>query len=696
MDDKQKDKVGTSETPHSDSESKEVKAWLRTISSTEKWRDNRFENMGCKRFVNEYKGDWDFLQASVSIPVVPINLVYAFVKTDVARMSFRDPWVTVNPKRVEDLGAAQIAENVLNYTWQDLRLKTQIKQCITEADLVGHSWVKVGYVAEFGTVESQAKEPEKRGPGRPPKKLKEVETDEYIRSENVFAYYVSYKDILFDPSATYPVTHNARWMAQKIVKPLRAVKQSGIYEHTDELRVNAGVDDNNIAYDTPDSQKENFGKDVRSVTLWEIYDLDHQTVTTVSPGCDFKLREIPLPEYLSGGFPFVQLAWTPVPGEVYPLSEVAPHEGQIVELTKLLSIELNHLKRWSRQLLMLQDSLPPEEMQKFKDGNDGAIIIAQPVAGKSLSDVIQPIPYAPIQSDIYGVWNQIFEIWRSIAGQTGPDQGGQARTQTRTLGELRLQLMGGHARSDEKLDVLEDFISEIAKKLLTIMQKKYDVPKLARIVGEKTVREKILKVLPQRPSAQPMQQPQPSQPGQPQQQSQPNPSAQSIYTGDFGFSWNRQDILGEMDVDVLAGSTVPLDREAQLEIIEKLFPFLSAVGVTPGSPASKALAREFLRLTGIMSMEAVMDMADQTPPPPNPKMQEIQAKVQARMAESKVKLQGKQQENQMKGQEHAMKLQAMKQELAVKQAKNQMGIQSDIVKSILSQFRPKNGDRQNV
>jgi len=59
-------------------------------------------------------------------------------------------------------------------------------------------------------------------------------------------------------------------------------------------------------------------------------------------------------------------------------------------------------------------------------------------------------------------------------------------------------------------------------------------------------------------------------------------------------------------------------------------------------------------------------------------------------------LQGKQQENQMKGQEHAMKLQAMKQELAVKQAKNQMGIQSDIVKSILSQFRPKNGDRQNV
>lgn len=688
----EKDKVGVSETPHSGDEKKEVKAWLRTIQHTEKWRDDKLEKMGCKRFINEYRGDWDFLQASVSIPVVPINLVYAFVKTDVARMSFRDPWITVNPKRVEDLGAAHIAENVLNYTWQDLRLKTQIKQCIIEGDLVGHAWMKVGYVAEFGTVESQPKE--KRGPGRPSKRFKEVETNEYVKSENVFAYYVSYKDILFDPSATYPVTHNARWMAHKIVKPIRAIKQSGIYEHTDEIRVNSGIDDNNIAYDTPDSTKDTAGKDVRSATLWEIYDLDHQTITTVSPGCDYKLREVPLPEYLSGGFPFVQLAWTPVPGEVYPMSEVAPHEGQIVELTKLLSIELNHLKRWNRQLLMLQDSLPPEEMQKFKDGNDGAIIIAQPVAGKTLSDVIVPVPYAPVQQDIYGVWQQIMQLWQGIAGQDAASQGGQAKTQTRTLGELRMQLMGGHARSDEKLDVLEDFIAEIAKKLLTIMQKKYDLPKLARIVGEKAVKEKILNALPNRPSAQPMQPPPPGQPGQPQQ---PNPAQASIYTGDFGFSWNRQDILGEMDVDVLAGSTVPLDREAQLEIIEKMFPYMAAVGITPGSAASKALAREFLRLTGIMSMEAVMDLADQSPPQQNPKMMEIQAKVQGKAAETKMKLQGKAQEIQMKGQEHAMKLEAMKKDLAVKQVKNQMGIQSDIVKSILQQFRPqRNGDHANV
>lgn len=497
----EKEKVGVSETPHSGSEKSEVKSWLRTIESTVKWRDGIGIKGGWKRFVNEYKNNWDFLQASVSIPLVPINLVYAYCKTEIARLYFRDPWITVNAKRQEDIGASQIAEQILNYTWGELKLKHQIKQALLETILVGHSWIKIGYVAEFGTVESQPKEEPKRGPGRPSlKKFKEVETNEYIKSENVFAYHVPYKDIIFDPSATYPATHNARWMAHKVVKPYRAICQSGIYEHTEELKPNVFIEDPNVPYDTPDSLKEGFGKDVRSVVLWEIYDLDHQTITTVSPGCEYKLREVPLPDYLNGGFPFIQFAFNPVPGDVYPMSDILPHEGQIIELIKIISIEINHLKRWNRQIIVDSDTFTPDEAAKFKDANDGAVIQAQTPGAK---DKIFIPPYAPVQSDVYQIWNQVFDVWRNIAGQTGPDQGGPAKVPTRTLGELRMQLQGGHARAEEKVDVLEDSIAEVARKLLAIIQKKYDLPKIARLVGPRSVQQKILKTLPQRPSAQP-------------------------------------------------------------------------------------------------------------------------------------------------------------------------------------------------
>lgn len=683
MDPKDKEKVGVSETPHSGSEKEEVKAWLRTIESTIKWRDSIGNKAGWKRFINEFKNNWDFLQASVSVPIVPVNLVYAYMKTEIARLYFRDPWITVNAKRVEDIGAAQIAENIINYTWGELKLKHQVKQWILEAGLVGHSWMKVGYAAQFGIVESQPKE-EKRGPGRPPKKYKEVETNEYIKSESVFAYHVSYKDIIFDPSATYPATHNARWMAHKVVKPYRAVTQSGIYEHTDELKPNVYIDDPNVPYDTPDSIKEGFGKDVRSVVLWEIYDLDHETITTVSPGCEYKLREIPLPEYLNGGFPFIQLAFNPVPGDVYPLSDIAPHEGQIIELTKLVSIELNHLKRWNRQIFAPEGGMTPDEEAKFKDANDGAVIHYQ---DPQMKDKLFATPYAPVQSDIYGVFQQVFQLWQMISGQTATDQGGQAKTQTRTLGELRMALQGSKARPEEKVDVLEDAVAEVARKMLVIMQKKYDLPKIARIVGQKQVQEKILKVLPQRPSAQPMlpgNGGQAGTPGIPGNQ-QPNPVAPQSFNTDFSFSWNKTDILGEMDVDVLAGSTVPMDRESQLQIIEKMTPLLSLAGAGPGSPAAKAYLREVIRLSGMMSLETIMDLLDQQPPAPPPKMMETQAKVQGKVAETKVKLQGMQQQNQLK-------LEGMKQKLAFDQAKHQQGIQKEVIHSILDRFR--NGNNQ--
>ena len=696
------DKVGIGESPNEGEEKVEVEAWLRTVQKTEKDRDDLFDKMGLKRYVEEYKNEWGFLQSKVTIPVIPINLIYAYTKTEIARLYFKDPWITVNPKRVEDIGAAQIAEQIINYTWGELALKQEIKKTLLEAILVGHSYIKVGYAAEFGVVESQPKEV-KKGPGRPRKeKLSEIETSEYIKSENVFAYHVPYKDVIFDPSAQFPATHNARWMAHKIVKPLRAVKAAGIYNHTDLLKSSGKMDSDKVGYDTSGINTKKLDQDVKNVTLWEIYDLDNMKLRTVSPGCPYYLNELDYPDHLNGGFPIAMLAFNPVPGEVYPMSDVAAQEGLAIEMTKIVAIWINHLKRHNRQIIIDPDLFTPAELDKFKDGNDGAIIMGtQPTKDKYF------VPqYPPVQADSYQIYNETYKLYQIVSGQTPADQGGQAKVPTRTLGELRLQMMGGHARADEKVDVLEDFIAEVARKLLGIMQKKYDLPKISRIVGPESVKKKIMGILPQRPSAQaqmpngqanplaaqggapaPAAPPQPAQPplpGMMPPQAPPQPQAPqtngSIFTSDFSFSWNRQDILGDMDIDVVAGSTVPMDRESQLQILEKLIPMLPAAGITPGSPAAKAYAREVFRLVGIQSIEAVMDLADQQPPQPNPKMAEIQAKVQAKQMETQQKVKSKEEE-------HKIKMAGMVAKLQVDKQKAQMDMHKNVINTILQGVR---------
>lgn len=670
-----KEKVGSGETPNPGTELSGVNHWIRTLQSTEKNREDVGNKAGWQRFIDEYRNEWGFLQQKVSIPIIPINLIYAYTKTEIARLYFKDPWITTNAKRVEDLGAAQIAEQVINYTWDEINLKAEIKKTLLEAILVGHSYIKVGYAAQFGTVESQP-DPEnkqKRSPGRPPsKKVDEIETSEYIKSENVFAYHVSYKDIVFDPSATFPAPHNARWMAHKIVKPLRAVREAGIYNHTEMLKTNGNdndVDDSELGYDRAGNSfnTKKLDQDVRSVTLYEVYDLDNMRVVTVSPGCPYFLNEIPYPDYLAGSFPFSMLAFNPVPGETFPLSDVAAQEGLSIEMTKIVAIWINHLKRHNRQIMIAPDLLTDAEKDKFKDGNDGAIIQANgPIEGKYFIP-----PYPPVQADSYMIYNEAYKLYQVVSGQTPAEQGGQAKVPTRTLGELRLQMMGGHARADEKVDVLEDFISEIAKKLLTIMQKRYDLLKISRIVGPQTLQKKIQGILPQRPTAQPT------------TGGQPNPLAEKAMTTDFSFSWNKKDILGDMDVDVVAGSTVPMNRDNQLEILEKMVPMLPAAGIAPGSPAAKAYAKEMFRLIGIPALDAILEMADQTPPPPPPP--------DPAMEKAKLDMQLKQQEAEIKNQSLVMqeqvKLQSMQQKLEMEKQKNEMDLQKNVISTMLELHR---------
>jgi hypothetical protein len=653
-------KIGSAESPNSDeSEKSEVTQWLSAIKKAQEWRDRTDAFQNANRYVNEYKGKWEWLAQTISIPLVPLNLVFAYVKTEIARLYFHNPWITVSPKKTEDIPAAKIAEVVINDVWKKLKLKVQGKLALRDALLVGHGWIKVGYTMETGTVESRPKE--KKKPGRPKKEdVSVVDVNTTIKSESAFAYHVPYKNVVFDPGATWPAMETARWVAIKWEKPLRAIKESWIYDHADEVKPDGG-----------DSMKEP-NKDTSNVTKatgWEIYDLDHMKVVTVSPGCAYKLREIDYPDYLNEELPLVEFSFNPVPEEPYAMSDIAAHEPQIIELSKMMCIMINHLKRWNRQIFMKPGLMTDENKTNFKNAADGAIIEIQ---GDPSKDFFIP-PYAPVQQDIYGVWNLCMEMWKNICGQGSMDRGAEGKAATRTLGELRAQLEGGRSRSDEKLDVMEDSLGELARKLLYILQTKYDLPKLAQVVGNKN----IMDALKLRPTVQ-----------------TGNALQPVSVTGEQGFTWNKEDIQGELEVDVLAGSTAPLDKESQIEQFEKLMPIMPALGVGPGSPPAKAFGREFMRLIGIPSLEMIMDMIDQMPPQPPPKMMEIQAKLKAKQAEVQAKLQGKQQELQIKKQESQIKMQGMaaktqadiiKAKVDVQKAQHSM--QNDVLKQLLGSVR---------
>lgn len=657
--------------PDLENEKKEVSQWTGMIARAQSWRDQIGEKAGWTRFVKEFKGDWDLLQQNVDIPLIPINLVYAFTKTEVARMYFRDPWISVNPKRQEDLGAARIAEQLINYTWGEINLKRELKLAMMDALLVGHGWIKLGYTATFG---KKAVVESKRKPGRPKKDESPVDTNEYVKSENVFAYHVPYTHVLFDPSATWPVTNSARWMAFKTVKPMEAVQKSGLYK---ESVVN-GLKPSEL----PPHDRNTYGSEGKWVVIWEIWDKDHRQVKTVSPGCDRYLKDPIDWPYEFDGFPAEMVSFNPVPNEPYPLSDIAPWEGQVVELMKMHSIMINHLKRWNRQVFVKAGLMTEEQKTNFKNSIDGAIIEYQ----GNKEDIFVP-PYAAVQQDIYGVWNLTMDVFRNVAGQSEVDRGAAAKSNTRTLGELRLAMQGSRTRADEKVDMLEESISSIARKLLSIMQKKFDLPKIIRIVGPKAIQKSMIQG---RPSANgPL-------------------AAQTAYTGDDSFSVTREDIHGEMDVDTVAGSTIPLNKENQLEIMEKIAPSLELVGIQPGSRASREFGREILRLINIMSLDRIMDIADEEAQSgqgqkPDPKIVKVQADIQRDQVKSQLDAQAKMQQMKLDQQKALLDLEATKAKTQAQVVKSQLDVQGSqmrmrehILKSLMGPAHQGNGGKERA
>lgn len=607
-----------------------IERWSGILNKTETWRDQMAEKSGWKRALAEFEGDWSHYQASISIPIVPLNLVFAYVKTEISRLYFRDPWLTVNAKRVEDVGAAQIAEQLLNYSWSELDLKRQCKLAITDCLIVGHGWIKTGYVAEIGTKEETVES--KRGPGRPPKNKPDMNTSEYVKSESVFATHIPWNHVLFEPSSSWPAPDHARWMACKVVKPLSVVKTCGLYKDVEDLK----------GTNLDDEDKKTY-KDGSWVIIWEIWDKETRKVYTMAEGQAKWLKEPMDWPYKHDGYPFDMLSFNPVPGKPYPVSDVLMQEPQIVQMMKMMAIMENHMKRWNRQLIAKRGLFSPDEMNKFKLGIDGAIIEAE---GNVQTD-LNPSPYAPVQQDVYGIWNLVADVLRNVSGQSETERGAPPKSGTRTLGELRLALQGSRSRADEKMDVVEMFIESIAKKLLSIMQQKYTLPRIVRVVGPRAI-EKAIAI--SRPSAQ----------GANQSTSYTQIQGEQVQS----FSTMRDDVHGDMDVDVVAGSTLPLDKENQLQIMEKLVPNLELVGIQPGSKAAREYAREYLRLVNVTSLDRIIDIAEEEAQNPKPDPDQMKMQMEMQLKQQEAQMKGQQEQMKMHG--HAQKTQLQMQSLAAK------------------------------
>lgn len=539
----------------------ELDKWKKRISYMELYFKEAQERHGWK---NHTKYLWGKVSQSLSISqtIVTVNDVFAFIKTSVASLYSKNPYIAINPKKSSETQSAIIKEQIINYKWKELCLKRYIKKCILEAKLVGHSWIKGGYEADIEQVEAEDED------GNPVT----GDIQEQISGERVWSIHIPYSEVYYDPEAK-DAPYDCRWIEHHYLKPVAYLeKKYGI----------KGIEPTHKPNEENDKKKNLADCDIEMTMVHEIWDKDDGYKKVYCEGYDGWLDRVPPCEkdcvgpYELKGLPFKMLKFNDFPSmdgkDNFPMSDIESWVDQFLEKIKIRSAQLDHVKRYNRQVLYDKNKIKPEDMENFIKGAAGSNI---GVDGNP-SEIMASAPYPPIATDAYAVESKIDQDKDRISGMAGFQQGGSTSTRTRTLGELDQMSAGTDNRKQEQIDIVEDFCVEVAKMLLDLEKQFSDVEKITRVIGE--VPKEWLKKL----------------------------ADEGKFDGQ-SITYTKEDIQGEEDVDIKAGSSLPMNKENRIATCIQIARFGPAFGLAPGTFASIELGRQLMRDMELVAVERAYD-----------------------------------------------------------------------------------------
>ena len=538
------------------------------LRMAQKWRTDEGYDAKWRRMIDLYRGKtyWDNNQFGATSDRISVNLAFSTVNVIAPSVAVNHPKITVNATKEGDAERAVFVESVINYLWRHHDYRKPFRRMVKDFLIVGHGWLKVGWKfveEERNLSDNEMNDEYSRSVqeitdfGREnPDQAGGLPTDQEILDslpatkmivieDQAFVERVSPFDMFVDPEAT--CIEDAKWIAQRIVRPVSEVKKDKRLKASARRKVQA---DSGIKsrWDN-DDERDRYSDLVDRVTLYEYYDLENGTISICSAtGDEYLLEPTPMP--YSFGHPFVMLRNYDVPDIFYPMSDLEAIESLQEELNKTRTQMVNHRKRYARKYLYHERSFGPEGREALESDEDGRFV---PVIdeNRNLGEVVVPLAQVPLAPEMYNHSNIIEQDINTVSGVSEYARG-QMPEIRRTATEASIIADAGNARAADKLAMIELNIGAVARHILQLMQQYMTLPQMVRITGKNNE--------------------------------------------DFFVAYSREDIIGEYDFKVEGGSTQPLNetarRQQAISLMNAVAPLVGVV-IDPTELAKHVLSYGF-------------------------------------------------------------------------------------------------------
>lgn len=536
-----------------------LKRYRMRIEGVKSWRESEQYEKVWERLRDIYRlRSFDSISEEDRIVVA---VAFATINVIEPSIAINHPKFTIAANQEDEEDKATIAEAALNYWWKHHDFQPQFRRATKDFLIYGHGWLKIGYryvegekpltqdelVAQHADLADQADAHAVANPDMAPHLPSDEEiaqlmptTASTVLEDRPFVERVSPFDMFVDPEATS--LDDARWIAQRVVRPVEEVKTDTRYKPGIRNKIEA---DGSVKWQ---NQKSRHHVEVETgrVTLWEFYDLVRKTMCVFTgSGDEFLVNPEPMP--YSYGLPFVMVRDYDVPDQFYPIGELEALEPLQNEINETRSAMVRARKESIRKYVYHEEAFGAEGIAALRSDRDNTAIKVN--GSVPLGESIKPMEQVPINAELYKHSDTILSDLDRVSG-VSEYQRGELPEIRRTATEASIIQDAANSRAADKLATIEIFLGNVGRRLLMLAQ--------SYMTGDQTLRK----------------------------------------TGVDGthvwVQFKREDIQGEFDFSVEAGSTQPMNdtfrRQQAIQMMQMLQPLMAANVIDP-----RVLAEHLLR-----------------------------------------------------------------------------------------------------
>lgn len=433
------------------------------------------------RYIDLYRGnhwssrhsDTDDISSDIVRERITVNVTGSTVLNVLPFLIRRKPQFICSPRQPEDVVAAQLQQQILNYVWREFDMQPQARKAILDSIVIGHGIIKTGFNLELD--EAIKKVPQNGT----------IEYADYIKKEEPFIKRVSPFLFIFDPEAAENDLASARWCAEFFIKPIRDVVDNERYSESVRRKIRRGEvevstvrsllklpnDDDTLTFEDDDDS------DMDRLVLFELWDKRSGKYYVYAHGCYEPLLESdewPYP-YVEG-FPYEMISFIPVIDEPFPMGLPAFIEDQQHELNRVRTREFQHGRRFNRKYTVIEGDVDESEIKKLQTGEDGTVVLVRQ------HEAIKPIEDANISSDQQLIEQVIKNDIRELTGSDELARGGALPSRTTaTEVQTRSKLLG--LKLEDRVEQVDTFINKVGRKILQHVKANYILEKVIKIAG---------------------------------------------------------------------------------------------------------------------------------------------------------------------------------------------------------------------